>query len=406
MKKRLFLILPVVALLAGCGETDPMAEVQKTLPSDVEAVDPAKAEEGEVLEYVFDSVNGLFNVYENKVVYNFSVDLSVNVSGEDYNGTAYAKGDLSCGYEVVEVEDVKYSSLFVKATDFTVNINLNVSETAKAEMSIPEHLSLNHINFYAFIGELEEATYAFFDFSDHNMQDFLKTTIVEYGVPESFADPILNAILGEKIEGSEYRPGKVYMNLSYILSELDQYFVSQGKESIGEETINHPVTYLLGMGYSEVASVQKRYGDIVSAILAMLNPTVGIKQETPADPSEMAGLDKISLVANVSSANIAEMMGVKPEEIPFSGVAGLLLSVGMENGEENDYALEELSLSVNLTYSTTDLTVAARGSVGLTASYNEQAKMDVPTTEELVDYVDITETTLSLIQTIIAMTSR
>ena len=61
MKKRLLLVLPVVAFLAGCGETDPMVEVQKSLPSDVEKIDPAKTEQGEIVEYIMEQLEIFFD---------------------------------------------------------------------------------------------------------------------------------------------------------------------------------------------------------------------------------------------------------------------------------------------------------------------------------------------------------
>ena len=411
MKKRLLLFLPVVAFLAGCGETDPMVEVQKSLPSDVEKIDPAEAEQGEIVEYIMDAVNGVFNIFEDKAVYNVAIDLSSSVSGkvngQAYSSNAFIKGNLSGGYEVVDHNGVNYGSAFLQATNFTVSVDLNLPEALKEEMPIPEHMAISNANFYACIAEThvedKDVAFAYFDLSDYSIQDYVKTTLLANEMPEAQVELMLDAILGKKEEGEQYRPGKVYMNLSYILETLDEYFVALGKESIGEEAIAHPVLYFLEMAQDEATVYQQQYANMAMFVLASLNTTVGIKEETPADPSEMVGLDKVSLVLNVSSAQVAEMMGVAPESIPVNGVAGLLISVGMENGEEKDYALEELSLSVNLSVNTDEMNVAARGSVSLTASYNEQAEMVYPSSEEAVDYVDVTDAVLDIIGNIIRL---
>ena len=44
MKKKLLLLLPIIPLAVSCGGSDPMAEVSKSLPSDVSVV-PAQTEE-------------------------------------------------------------------------------------------------------------------------------------------------------------------------------------------------------------------------------------------------------------------------------------------------------------------------------------------------------------------------
>lgn len=412
MKKRLLLVLPVVAFLAGCGETDPMAEVQKSLPSDVEKIDPAEAEQGEIVEYIMDAVNGVFNIFEDKAVYNVAIDLSSSVSGKEngqaYSSNAFIKGNLSGGYEVVDHNGVNYGSAFLQVTNFTVSADLNLPEALKEEMPIPEHMAISNANFYACIVEThvedKDVAFAFFDLSDHSIQDYVKTTLLANEMPEAQVDLMLDVILGEKEEGEQYRPGKVHMNLSYILETLDEHFVALGKESIGEEAIAHPVLYFLEMAQDEATVYQQQYANMAMFVLASLNATIGIKEEA-VEPSEgaMVGLDKVSLVLNISSAQVAEMMGVAPETIPVNGVAGLLISVGMDNGEEKDYALEELSLSVNLTYSEPDMNVAARGSVSLTASYNQEAEMVYPSSEELTAYVDITDTVLDIIGNIIGL---
>ena len=405
MKKRLLLVLPIVAFLVGCGETDPMAEVSKSLPDDVEKVDPEKAEEGEIAEYVSDTVNGFFNFSEEKVVYNLSIDLNVSVNGKEgndsYSATTYIKGGIGLGYEVMEYESVEYGAMFVNITDLTVRLNLNLPAAAKEKMPIPENVSLSNVNLFAYVAETPEGALGFIDLSDHTIQDFIKSTIIANDIPEIFADGILDSVLGEKEEGSQYRPGKVLVNVSHILEEISKSRVAEGAEPFDEKLINHPVLYLLSMGISELAEVQENYGMLVSAFLPAFGPIVGIKEDTPADPSEMVGLDKIALVLNISSGKVCELLGIQPEQLPVSGVAGLLLTVGMEKGEEIGYALEELALSANLTIKTEESDIHVNGSLGLDCAYNDVAEMIGISAEEYATYTDATEAVLSIIQLII-----
>ena len=108
------------------------------------------------------------------------------------------------------------------------------------------------------------------------------------------------------------------------------------------------------------------------------------------------GLDKTSIAINVSSAQIAAALEIPPEYMPVNGVAGLLVSVGMDKGSE-DYALEEISLSANVSGSIEEVSFAINGSVSLTALYNEQATMKVLGETEKPNYADVTASVYGII---------
>ena len=68
----------------------------------------------------------------------------------------------------------------------------------------------------------------------------------------------------------------------------------------------------------------------------------------------------------------------------------------MDKGSE-DYALEEISLSANVSGSIEEVSFAINGSVSLTALYNEQATMKVLGETEKPNYADVTASVYGII---------
>lgn len=398
MKKRLLMVVPLLALLTSCGETDPMDAVRKTLPDDVSVVDPATEEASVVEEYIDDAFTEMLNISEMRSVYHLAADLSVSTSvvveNATYGGNARLKGDLYFGFETVTVDEKSYSSLFLDLDNFTLNSHLNLPDEVKEKMPIPEDIAFNNVSLFAYATELEDGTVAYFDLSNHVIQDYIKTELVLNEMTEEQIDTMLDSLLGEKIEGSEYRPGLALVNVTKLLESINEVRVAEGAEAMEEQEMLHPITAILTFAQEFVGQIETSMNEFVSEFLPFVSPIVGIKMTEDSEGVE--GLDKTSIAINVSSAQIATALDIPAEQMPINGVAGLLVSVGMDKGSE-DYALEEISLSANVSGSIEEVSFAINGSVSLTALYNEQATMEELGETAKLNYADVTATVYGLI---------
>lgn len=398
MKKRLLMVVPVLALLTSCGENDPMEAVRKSLPDDVNVVDPATEGAGVVEEYIDDAFKEMLNISEIRSVYHLAADLSVSTSvvveNATYGGNVRLKGDLYFGFETVTVDEKSYSSLFLDLDNFTLNSHLNLPDEIKQKMPIPEDIAFNDVNLFVYATELEDGAVAYFDLSNHVLQDYIKTELVLNKMTEEQIEAALDSLLGKKIEGSEYRPGLALVNITDLLESINEARVAEGVEAIEEEEMLHPITAMLTFAQEFVGQIETNIQEFVSEFLPIVSPIVGIKTTEISEGLE--GLDKTSIAINVSSAQIAAALEIPPEYMPVNGVAGLLISVGMEKGSE-DYALEEISLSANVSGSIEEVSFSINGSVSLTALYNEQATMEELGDTAKLNYADVTATLYGLI---------
>lgn len=402
MKKRLLMVVPVLALLTSCGEADPMEAVRKSLPDDVSVVDPAKEGEGVVEEYIDDAFKEMLNISEMRSVYHLAADLSASTSvvveNATYGGNARLKGDLYFGFETVTVDEKSYSSLFLNLENFTLNSHLNLPDEVKEKMPIPEDISFNNVSLFAYATELEDGTVAYFDLSDHVLQDYIKTELVLTKMPEEQIETTLDSLLGEKIEGSEYRPGLALVDVTKLLESINEARVAEGAAAMEEQEMLHPITAILTFAQEFVGQIETSMNEFVSEFLPLVSPIVGIKTTEISEGQE--GLDKTSIAINVSSAQIAAALEIPPEYMPVNGVAGLLISVGMDKGSE-DYALEEISLSANVSGTIEEVSFAINGSVSLTALYNEQATMEELDETEKSNYADVTASVYGIISNLL-----
>ena len=398
MKKRLLMVVPVLALLASCGETDPMDAVRKSLPDDVSVVDPAKEGESVVEEYIDDAFKEMLNISEIRSVYHLAADLSVSTSvvveNATYGGNVRLKGDLYFGFETVTVDEKSYSSLFLDLDNFTLNSHLNLPDEDKSKMPIPEDIAFNDVSLFVYATELEDGAVAYFDLSNHEIQNYAKTVLAANSLTEEQIESTLDSLLGKKIEGSEYRPGLALVNVTNLLESINEARVAEGAEAMEEQEMLHPITAILTFAQEFVGQIETSMNEFVSEFLPFVSPIVGVKMSEAGEGVE--GLDKTSIAINVSSAQIAAALEIPPEYMPVNGVAGLLISVGMDKGSE-DYALEEISLSANVSGTIEETSFAINGSVSLTALYNEQATMEELGETAKPNYADVTATVYGLI---------
>ena len=402
MKKRLLMVVPVLALLTSCGETDPMEAVRKSLPDDVSVVDPAKEGESVVEEYIDDAFKEMLNVSEMRSVYHLAADLSVSISvvveNATYGGNARLKGDLYFGFETVTVDEKSYSSLFLNLENFTLNSHLNLPDEVKEKMPIPEDISFNNVSLFAYATELDDGTVAYFDLSNEVLQDYIKTELALTKMSEEQIETTLDSLLGEKIEGSEYRPGLALVDVTKLLESINEARVAEGAQAMEEQEMLHPITAILTFAQEFVGQIETNMNEFVSEFLPFVSPIVGIKTTEISEGQE--GLDKTSIAINVSSAQIAAALEIPPEYMPVNGVAGLLISVGMDKGSE-DYALEEISLSANVSGTIEEVSFAVNGSVSLTALYNEQATMEELDETEKSNYANVTASVYGIISNLL-----
>ena len=392
------MVVPILALLTSCGETDPMDAVRKSLPDDVSVVDPAKEGEGVVEEYIDDAFKEMLNISEIRSVYHLAADLSVSTSvvveNATYGGNVRLKGDLYFGFETVTVDEKSYSSLFLDLDNFTLNSHLNLPDEVKSKMPISEDIAFNDVSLFAYATELEDGAVAYFDLSNHEIQNYAKTVLAANSLTEEQIESTLDSLLGKKIEGSEYRPGLALVNVTNLLESINEERVAEGAEAMEEQEMLHPITAILTFAQEFVGQIETSMNEFVSEFLPVVSPIVGVKMSEAGEGVE--GLDKTSIAINVSSAQIAAALEIPPEYMPVNGVAGLLISVGMDKGSE-DYALEEISLSANVSGAIEETSFAINGSVSLTALYNEQATMQEVGETAKLNYADVTATVYGII---------
>ncbi len=398
MKKRLLMVIPTIALLASCGKADPLAEVSKSLPGDVDVVNPSQVEQGVIDEYISDAFNEMFYSLEYKAVYSLSVDLSLSLNGATeagaFTGSARVKGNVLLGYDVHVIEEIPYSSVFLKVSGLTVESNISLPDSMKQKMPVPENISIKDVDLFAYGFESELGAFGFVDLSNHALQDAAKNALVSSGLAEEDINEYLDTLLGEKTQGSEYRPGLAAIDLVDLFTQIDKYRASQGAEPSSEDILQHPITYLLSMGDAEMESIRIDFNELMEDILPALSPVVGTKYTV--ESADVVGLEKTSIVMNVSSSQVAAAMGIPENQMPVNGVAGVLLSVGVDKGSE-DYALEELNLSANVSGNMEGFSFSFNGSVSLTVSYNDQATMETLSEAQMDTYRPITNELAQLI---------
>ena len=378
---------------------------------DVEVIEDTDETKTVIEEYFTDAFVSVVNISDNKVVYHLSVDFSMTTEGSmgeglNYSGGSSVKGDLLFGYEVKYVEDNPYTSAFFQAINFTLSEHMSFPEAVKEKMSIPEAISFSNVNFYGYVTESADGTLAYLDLSDHSIQDYAKLVIESNGYA-AFADGILNAVLGDKIEGTEYRPGLVKVDVSKLIKDIDDLDDSAEHEALPEDLVKQPLSYYLSMGRMGVAEIEETVAGLAESVLTVVTPQVGVKyaeKEHPEDPAEMSELVSTSFVLNVSSAEVAANFGVSEEQLPIHGVAGLLVTVGDETGAEL-YALQELKLQANLSGDFEEFKFSFNGLFHLEASYNDQAELVVPLNDELLQFNDITTVIFAYYQLIMNSTA-
>ena len=414
MKKRFLMMLPLIALTTSCGD-DPMAAVRQNLPSDMEKVPMALEDDKDAaLEILEDTLTGLVNFQDNKAVYHLSLNTAISMKETDMSASSSMKGDLYFGYEVeferarehrnVEdpTEENPTSKFFLKLENFTVNLNMKLPKEVAAELPIPERFAINNMNLYVYGEETESGAMVYADLSDYVVQDYARTVLLLNGFEEKVSrkelpsvDQILDDFLGEKDEETGYRPGKVKINLSDLLKDIDDMLADQATvddpyERMPNEMIEKPISYFLLMGKSMIDSYADNVLSVIAQVATVSSPIIGVKYEEVTGEGEMAALLESAVVVNTSSSQVASALGVSESYIPVHGYLGLMVRVGTETGAEMD-ALEEITLGANVSVTAEEMTASINGKISLSASYNEQAELVAVGEQEAADYNNIRE---------------
>ena len=413
MKKRFLMMLPIIALTTACGD-DPMAAVRQNLPTDMEKMPMASEDDRDAaLEVLEDTLYGLVNFDDNKAVYHLSLDTAFSMRGADMSASSSMKGDLYFGYEVVfddsgstrspedpEEEQIPTSKFFLKLENFTVNLNMKLPKEVASDLPVPEHFVINNMNLYVYGEETDSGTMVYADLSDHVLQDYARTVLLLNGFPEAASrkemptvDQVLDDFLGEKDAETGYRPGKVKIDLSDLLEDIDDMLADQATvddpyERMPDEMINKPISYFLLMGKSMIASYADEFLGKVALVCMMASPIIGVKYEEVSGEGEMAAQLESAVVVNTSSSQIAAAAGISESYIPVHGYLGLMVRVGTETGAEKD-ALEEITLGANVSVAIEGMAASIRGNISLSASYNEKAELVAVSSEQAANYVDI-----------------
>lgn len=386
MRKRIFTMIPLVALLASCGSApDPLAAVAKQLPSDVTPVSTSTPEQQETYSRALNKVmEGITTFDFSKSVYELSLGLSVSVSGS-YQGVAFSgsvglSGSVTVGFDQYEENEEIYSRMFMSVDNlsFTANINLPSAMLERMPVTIPTRMNYS-LKFAEYIEETPSGTFVYADYSDHGLQDIIKK-FVEINVEEAKdIEDALDAILGEK-GVSGYRPGLAKINLSSILPEIYQDMTNK---ALPPAIANKPISYAMDMMGDSIEEFLSKAGDMLPAIVELASPYVGVQ-------SNGNELGKVTAVFNVNVASLIQQAGGDPSQVPVSGVFGLLVSVGTDHGSTVP-VLEQLDLSANMTVSLQGFTIGVNGSLAFNAYFGSQAEAKYEDGgDDKSSYVDVT----------------
>ena len=383
MNKKLFLALPLVALLASCnakgGDSIPSAKKQ-VLPegSTVAETDEQKAECYGLL------TPSILSVSDNMMV-KLHLDTDVKVSGkiEKTNVNSHVKlnGDISLAFDCKEpVTDQRDYYAQIKAEGLSIYAKGLPYEELKGKT-----LDYSGLDFTVqIIEEYEEDVYVRADFSDHELQDAINDLMSSFVPAESSEqmEAILNNVLGVKGDDG-YRPGVAEVNATKIINDLNAYLESKGEDPLVDPTVAaHPIETAL-IALSDLVSGKEgitQYIPMIPVLGQQLGFTVGAK---PAGE----GKGDISFVYNNSIANICKALGMSAEDmknVPVKGNVGLLLTVGNTHGSEA-IMLEELGVSAGIRYSMEGVTVVGSADLGLSFFYDDMAEFEILDNEGIVD---------------------
>ena len=147
MKKKLLLLLPIIPLAVSCGEADPMAEVAKSLPSDVQVVPVQSDEEKEAYTEIVDTAfENFLNPDDLTQYHELDIDVRFNVAGQGFSGSGSIKGEISLGIakEYNEQTEKNYCGAFIAVRDLSVTENVNLPK--EVTVPIPSSMSFTDVD--------------------------------------------------------------------------------------------------------------------------------------------------------------------------------------------------------------------------------------------------------------------
>ena len=401
MKFKYLFTLPLVALLASCGNNGGTPyPVSQKLPGDVEVVDKT-GEEGELSpeyeEYLDDLLDGLFYFDFHDALYHASLDAKVSFSSSYISVNASVKGDVYLAYsQIAENMHCAYAS--IQGLDLSYKMSQSV-QGQKLNMAF----SGKDVDLTVYLIEDGEDCVLYADVTDEGLKDLggqiLEQTMgVEKGKGRVFLDSLLAELLGKE------NPGYANINLTNSLGILDGKLEAawkpeehEGKpyESQIAPIKANPLTAALTFASSYVnkfissEDFQQTLA-MATGIIKAVGPALGIKV---ADVSEgETGLEKVSVAYTGSVKDAMKKGGASEEEISkVPNVRfGAMISVGMENGSE-DYAIQELALSLDGKINIESAKISVQANLGLEIFYGEEVKISFPESYEAYTNVPMLE---------------
>lgn len=383
MRKRIFTMFPLVALLASCGGApDPLAAVAKQLPGDVTPVSTSTTEQQETYSKALNKLmEGITTFDFSKSVYELSLDLSYSVSGSfdgvTFSGSAGLRGSVTVGFDQYKESEETYSRMFMSVDNLSLSANINLPSAVLERMPFTFPTSMSYgLNFTVYIEETPSGTFAYADFSDHGLQDIISSVVRMNVTEQSKIDEALDNILGTK-DDSGYRPGLAKINFTTLIPEIYQDMTNN---ALPPAIANKPISYAIDMMGGFIEEGLEEAGSMLPAIVEIVNPYVGVQYNGNE-------IGKVSAVFNVNVANLIQQVGGDPSYVPVSGVFGLLVSVGTDHGSSVP-ALETLELSTNMSVSVDGIYVGLNGNFSFNARFGSQA--NVKHVSNPSSYVDVT----------------
>ena len=405
MKLKHLFTLPLVALLASCGNNGGTPyPVSQKLPGDVEVVDKID-EEGEPSpeyeEYLDDLLGGLFYFDFHDALYHASLDAKLSISSSYLSVNASVKGDVYLAYsQIAENMHCAYAS--IQGLDFSYKMSQSY-EGVKSSMA----LSGKDVDLTVYLIEDGEDCVLYADVTDEGLKD-LGGQVLEQtmGIEKGKGRLALDAILASLLEDGN--PGYANINLTNTLTILDGKLEAawkpeehEGKpyESQIAPIKANPITAALAFAsdyvdeFIESEDFKQNFA-MATAIIKAVGPELGIKEVEVGE--DLYGLEKVSVAYTGSVKDAMEKGGASKEDISEAPNVrfGAMISVGMENGSE-DYALQELALSLDAKINSGSVKIGVQANLGLEIFYGEEVKISFPEHYEAYTNVPMLESELA-----------
>ena len=389
MKIKHLFVLPLVALLASCGNEGAKAyPVDQKLPEDLQVVES----EDDAYAYVEDKiVTSIFNFNEEDAAYHLAIDANISYSQSPMAVKGAVKGDVYFAYEGLE-GGIHDAYLFVQGLDLNLKVTVPTENNKTRTLSfVGKGVDFTLYYVESLVDDTYVTTDAYLDLSDEGLQDLVYSVLNTMGYIESreMFDQMLLFLFGAD------NPGYLHIDVSDVLYSVNKKLKADwdAEQELlpPEEREEYPGTlgYFADAPFSTAFGLLKYYlsqwlagqfQEIKGTILQII-PMIGATIAVNPENYRKEGFSSASLLLNGSAKGIAEKLGASKEDLKYIPDVrfGLLVSVGNETGADS-FALQELKLGLDIKNMEVDegVKVSVQAQLSLECSYNDEVLLPFP----------------------------